>query len=86
MPARPMYRSPHKRTNGWAKGYLPEFGRQSGSTSGSGAPEKKKMLRVKTGPPGSPQGTHIKELRSGDICFCGGCYSRNRGDLNLVRG
>ncbi len=76
----PMYRSPHKKKNGWAKGYLPEFGRfpHHHNQQGNCPPgKKKKKDRVKQQLPGQPQGTHLMSPKDGQICICGGCYDQN---------
>lgn len=96
MPARPMWRSPHKKVSGWSRGYLPEFGNRAHSHNNSGnVPEgkKKKRDRGATQPVGWPRGkkvsvNHSVEPGKGtiDACFCGGCYEKNRGDLYLKYG
>lgn len=94
LPERPMYRSPHKKVNGWKKGYLPEFGKQSGSSSGHGGntpPGKlKRMARTKKQPPGFPQGVHIDAEHAKRLgmkaCFCGRCFEKNNGAEELVYG
>lgn len=95
MPARPMPRSPHKRVNGWSRGYLPEFGPTHGANTGGHGGDtppgkKKKMARIKANPPGFPMGIHIDDAavkKHGlKACYCGGCYIKNNGKQELVYG
>lgn len=86
MPARPMYRSPHKRVNGWAKGYVPEFSKRTHAHNNG----VRKDRNQPTEPMGRPQGKHadttnIQRLGLTD-CFCGGCFQKNNGYERFVRG
>lgn len=89
-----MYKSPHKKFNGWKKGYQPEFSHQLGSSGGHSGDtplgKKKKMARIKIQPPGFPQGIHIDAAHAKRVgmksCFCGRCYETNNGPEELVHG
>lgn len=78
MPARPMYRSPHKKNNPWSRGYQPTFTKYGATASGGHSGntplgKKKKRDRVKTGPAGSPNGVH--DDRNPQDCRCGRCMT-----------
>lgn len=82
-----MWRSPHKKRYP-NREYAPEVGKHGsvGGHSGDTPPGKKKrMARFKTQQPGYPQGVHVPK-DSKVVCYCGGCFEKNRGDINLIHG
>ena len=77
-----MFRSPHKKSNPWSKGYQPVFAgngtpNKGGHSGGVPAGKKKKMDRVKTGPVGSPNGRHND--KDSQNCNCGRCINERLG-------
>ena len=93
MPANPMWRSPNRKLNPWARGYQPGVGlfKIRGDDKG-GVPEgkRKKADRVKAQPIGFPQGKHADaatvERMGLKGCFCGGCFVKNNGREELLYG
>lgn len=76
MPARPMFRSPHKKFNPWSRGYNPSPGSHTSHGDDKGnvpIGKKKKQDRVKSGPVGSPNGKH--DAKNPHECRCGRCLT-----------